>query len=70
MKKYSIRVLYRKPDRVFSRVTAFKAFSVTDALVKFERYGLGELTPNDYEIEAVWQCSSCECRARTKGSAK
>ena len=64
MKKYSVRYVCRTPDRVSSRVITFKALSVADALVRFERYGRSEMTDKDVDVEAVWQCSSCECRAR------
>ena len=66
MKKYSARVLVRTPDRVRSTSFTTKALSIADALVQFERTARRDLVFIDYEIEAIWQCSSCECRAKGK----
>lgn len=69
MKKYSVRVTHREPGRVRSRVFTFKALGVADALVRFERYRQSEMTYEDVEVTAVWQCSACECRARANNPA-
>lgn len=63
-KKYSVMVRHRMPDRVSTKVVTLKAISVTDALVQFERTAQRDYTFEDIEVEAVWQCSSCECRAK------
>ena len=66
MKKYSARVLVRTPDRVRSTSFTTRALSIADALVQFERTARRDLVFIDYEIEAIWQCLSCECRAKGK----
>ena len=67
-KKYSVRVRHRMPDRVSSKVFTLKALSIADALVQFERTAQRDYTFEDIEVEAVWQCSSCECRAKRRRS--
>ena len=41
LKKYSVRVVHRMPDRVRNQDFTFKALGVSDAIVQFERFKQG-----------------------------
>ena len=37
------------------------------SLVRFERYRQSDMTFDDVEVTAVWQCSTCTCRTQGGG---
>lgn len=67
MKKYSVMARVGAADRTSTKVVTFKALSVADALVRFERYHQSDMTFDDVEVAAVWQCSTCTCRTQGGG---
>lgn len=67
LKKYSVRVVHRMPDRVRNQDFTFKAMGVSDAIVQFERFKQGAFTYDDMEVVAVWQVSECRMTSARKG---
>ena len=67
MRKYSVRVVHRTSDRVRNQDFVFKALSVTDAIVQFERFKEGAFTYDDMEVVAVWEMSECRMSSTRKG---
>lgn len=59
MKKWIVQVLMRTPDRVSNCQYTFRAYSVYDALNRFEKFRGTNLTYEyeDLEIKAVWAAS-------------
>lgn len=57
MKKWTVQVLVKTPDRISNCQFTFRAYGVYDALNSFEKFRGRSLTYEDIEIVAVWQSS-------------